>query len=233
MRRGILPGVAAVVAVCLVAAACGDSSDGGGPDQRAATDAREAADESTEPDEAATEVSPELAEPVARARLATASYAFDRARAEADGYAAITPMMPDMGYHLMNADVTGFDPTQPPILVYLPTDVGGWQLGALEWVFPEEPAEPPFPGAEYGEFDAACHYDDGSFVFADAETDCGTSSPETGASFGFWHPPLVTLHLWAWYPNPDGIFAGTNPLVRPFNGEPAGRAGFCRAGHPC
>jgi hypothetical protein len=28
---------------------------------------------------------------------------------------------------------------------------------------------------------------------------------------------LVTLHLWAWYPNPNGIFAGFNPLMRPFN----------------
>jgi hypothetical protein len=40
---------------------------------------------------------------------------------------------------------------------------------------------------------------------------------ETGARFNFWHPDLVTLHLWLWYPNPDGLYTGTNPLVRPFN----------------
>jgi hypothetical protein len=27
----------------------------------------------------------------------------------------------------------------------------------------------------------------------------------------------VTLHTWVWYPNPDGFFAGMNPLMRPFN----------------
>jgi hypothetical protein len=38
-----------------------------------------------------------------------------------------------------------------------------------------------------------------------------------GARFSFWHPDLVTLHLWLWYPNPDGLYSGTNPLVHPFN----------------
>jgi hypothetical protein len=27
----------------------------------------------------------------------------------------------------------------------------------------------------------------------------------------------VTLHLWLWYPNPDGVFNSTNPLIAPFN----------------
>jgi hypothetical protein len=35
----------------------------------------------------------------------------------------------------------------------------------------------------------------------------------------FWHPKLVTLHVWLWYPNPAGLYNPTNPLVRPFNGE--------------
>jgi hypothetical protein len=35
--------------------------------------------------------------------------------------------------------------------------------------------------------------------------------------FGFWHPDLVTLHLWLWYPNPAGLYHGTNPYIRPFN----------------
>jgi hypothetical protein len=37
------------------------------------------------------------------------------------------------------------------------------------------------------------------------------------ARFNFWHPDLVTLHVWLWYPNPDGLYSGTNPRVRPFN----------------
>ena len=41
--------------------------------------------------------------------------------------------------------------------------------------------------------------------------------PATGAAFTFWHPTLVTMHVWLWYPNPSGLFASTNPLVTPFN----------------
>ena len=41
--------------------------------------------------------------------------------------------------------------------------------------------------------------------------------PKTGARFNFWHPDLVTLHVWLWYPNPDGLYNGTNPYIQPFN----------------
>jgi hypothetical protein len=54
-------------------------------------------------------------------------------------------------------------------------------------------------------------------VPAPSQADCPTRSPETGAGFNFWHPDLVTLHVWLWYPNPAGLYNGTNPLVRPFN----------------
>jgi hypothetical protein len=27
----------------------------------------------------------------------------------------------------------------------------------------------------------------------------------------------VTMHMWIWYPNPDGLFAGTNPLLGLFD----------------
>jgi hypothetical protein len=59
----------------------------------------------------------------------------------------------------------------------------------------------------------------GTFHPAASEAECRRRSPEIGARFGFWHPDLVTLHLWAWYPNPNGIYAGTNPLSRPFNND--------------
>jgi hypothetical protein len=125
-------------------------------------------------------------------------------------------MIPDMGYHFLNPGIQGFDVTRPHILVYERTG-RGWQLGALEWVFTEEPATPPLPGATYGSFGAACHYEDGTFVFTGSEDDCARRSPETGAAFNFWHPDLVTLHVWLWYPNPDGLYSGTNPLIKPFN----------------
>jgi hypothetical protein len=161
---------------------------------------------------------PRLARQLARARIATAAYATDLQAAKDGGYRIITQMIPDMGYHYLNPSIVDFDVTQPPALVYLhDVDTDTWQLGALEWVFTEQPSKPPFRGATYGSFGAACHYDDGTFVFEDAETDCSATSPETGSPFVFWHPDLVTLHVWLWYPNPAGLFSGTNPLVVPFN----------------
>jgi hypothetical protein len=32
----------------------------------------------------------------------------------------------------------------------------------------------------------------------------------------FWHPYLSTLRVGLWYPIPDGLYHGTNPLVRPY-----------------
>jgi hypothetical protein len=46
---------------------------------------------------------------------------------------------------------------------------------------------------------------------------CPKMSPKTNAEFGFWHPPLVTLHMWVWHPNPNGIFGEYNPLLTPYN----------------
>ena len=158
----------------------------------------------------------DLAAQLARARLATARYATSLPAARADGYQIITRMIPDMGWHFLNPTVRGFDVTRPPILVYERRG-RSWQLGALEWVFRTRPATPPLPGATYGSFAAACHYKDGTFVPASSQDQCPTRSPETGARFNFWHPDLVTLHVWLWYPNPAGLYSGINPYVRPFN----------------
>jgi hypothetical protein len=161
----------------------------------------------------------ELAPLLARARLATARYATSLRRAKRDGYTTIvTQHMPDMGWHFMNPRLTEFDVTKPPILVYVNRG-GHWQLVGFEWVFASRPATDPLPGARYGSFAAACHYVDGTFHAAASEGECHRRSPESGARFGFWHPDLVTLHLWAWYPNPDGIYTGLNPLIRPFNAD--------------
>ena len=157
-----------------------------------------------------------LASQLATARLATARYATSLPAAKADGYQIITRMIPDMGWHFLNPTIQGFDVTRPAILVY-ERHGRSWQLGALEWVFTETPATPPLPGATYGSFGAACHYKDGTFVFARVQELCAKRSPETGAPFNFWHPDLVTLHVWLWYPNPSGLYSGTNPYIQPFN----------------
>jgi hypothetical protein len=157
-----------------------------------------------------------LATQLAAGRLATARYATSLHAAKADGYQIITRMIPDMGWHFLNPDIQGFDVTKPAILVY-ERHGRAWQLGALEWVFPEKPATPPLPGATYGAFGAACHYKDGTFVAARVQELCAKRSPWTGSPFNFWHPDLVTLHVWLWYPNPAGLYSGTNPYIRPFN----------------
>jgi hypothetical protein len=157
-----------------------------------------------------------LAQQLQKARLATAKYAFDVSRAQADGYKILTPNMADMGFHFVNPTISGdFDVTKPPILVYVKKG-NKTQLGALEWVFTSTPATPPLPGATYGSFPAACHYDDGSFIPAASQDLCAPTSPDTGAAFFFWHPQLVTLHVWLWYPNPDGVYSSTNAFVHPF-----------------
>jgi hypothetical protein len=124
-------------------------------------------DEAAMPEHATTapspDVSPELTAALGKARAATAKYVANLGAAEADGYHIITKMMPGMGYHYLNPAVTDFDVTKPAILVYV-KDGTDWQLGALEWVWPEQPAAPPLDGATYGSFDAACHYQDGTFV---------------------------------------------------------------------
>ncbi len=153
---------------------------------------------------------------LSQARLATAKYAMDVERAKGDGYMIISQMIPNMGYHFLNPKIEGFDVTKPPILVYVRRGEA-WQLVAIEWAWPKKPAVAPLTGARYGSFDAACHYKDGSFIEAPAEAKCGKTNAKTAAEFNFWHPSLVTLHLWIWYPNPNGVFGEFNPLLTPFN----------------
>jgi hypothetical protein len=153
---------------------------------------------------------------LALARLATAKYVNDLDRAKADGYSIITRMIPTMGWHFLNGKIKGFDVQKPPILVYEHHGTS-WQLAAVEWVFTAKPARPPLPGVTYGSFGAGCHYADGTFVPEESQDACPKTSPQTGTAFTFWHPLLITMHVWLWYPNPSGLFASTNPLVTPFN----------------
>ena len=114
-----------------------------------------------------------------------------------------------MGVHYLNPDIKGFDLERPPILVYVGRG-DGCSSRALDWVFPAAPGTPPLPGATYGSFDAACHYADG-WSIARRRVGCQPNHPTTNAPFLFWHPKLVTLHVWLWYPNPDGIFHSDQP----------------------
>jgi hypothetical protein len=161
-------------------------------------------------------VSEQFAATLAKARIATSKYVTNLNAAKADGYQIITKMIPNMGIHYMNPKITGFDVSKPPILVY-EKHGSAYQLGALEWVFPSKPTTPPLPGARYGAFAAACHYADGTFVPEASQDACPKTAPGSGAAFGFWHPNLITLHVWLWYPNPLGLYSSLNPLVSPYN----------------
>ena len=209
LRAGAL-----AVVLALVAAGVAGARDSGGTETtkgRASSHVRHGA--------AANAGQAKLAEQLAAARLATAKYALNLDAAKADGYSLqITPNMPNMGFHFLNPSVAGFDVTKPPILVYVKRG-DQWQLGALEWVFTERPRTPPLKGAKYGSFPAACHYADGQFVPQTVESACAPTAPGSGAAFTFWHPRLVTLHVWLWYPNPDGLYASMNPLVAPFTSD--------------
>jgi hypothetical protein len=153
---------------------------------------------------------------LSQARLATARFATGLGAAKAAGYQILTTAMPGMGYHYIDPRVKGFDVRRPPILVY-EKHGATWQLGAVEWVFPAKPAKAPLAGARYGSFPAACHYLDGSWMPEPSAAACPAASPKTGVKLNFWHPKLVTLHVWLWYPNPDGIYSSTNPLVGAFS----------------
>jgi len=158
----------------------------------------------------ATAAGPALTRQLAQARLATAKYATNLARAKADGYQVITPMIPDMGIHYMNPGIQGFTITKPQILVY-EHHGSTWQLGALEWVFPSMPKTPPLPNATFGFFAAACHYKDGTFIPDQNSKTCPENSPKTGATFSFWHPDLTTMRVRIWSPAP---LAGTPAPTR-------------------
>lgn len=158
-----------------------------------------------------------LARDIQVARQATAKYATNLTKAKADGYQIITKMMPGMGFHYLNPKISGFSLSKPQILVYEHLGTG-WQLGALEWIFTKMPKNPPFPFATFGSFPAACHYKDGTFVPDQNAKTCPKTAPKTGAKFNFWHPDLVTMHVWAWYPNRAGLFSSMNPDIAPFNG---------------
>jgi hypothetical protein len=215
MQRALKLIPVAAVVVAAIAGVAARASLGSQP--AAPTDATAApADATVAAAYGAAAPSSKIAADIRIGRQATAKYAMNLALAKKDGYRILTRMIPNMGYHFVNPNVKGFDIRKPPILVYEHRG-NTWQLGAFEWTFESKPTKPPLPGAQYGVFGAACHYDDGTFVFASAQSKCAPRSPQTGSAFNFWHPRLITLHLWLWYPNPSGLYMGTNPLAAPFN----------------
>jgi len=122
-----------------------------------------------------------------QARNATAKY-LDIKQAFADGYANIHVVVPKMGHHYLKStwlDAT-FDHQRPELLVYAAIpDTNHLQLVAVEYAVPTNLAATPPEGFD-GKQDEWDRND----------------------TFGLW-----TLHAWVWLPNPDGVFADTNPRL--------------------
>src|SRR5207247_9585301 len=162
-------------------------------------------------------------EVVAEVRRATARYA-DVATARADGYLQASGMEARHGYHFVQpaaqarALATGaLDLATPPVLLYVERD-GAWQLVGVEYALPSVPTDDPLPGAVWHRHEASCHYRDFRELPAVSARACPARHPASGEPFVGWHPALAVAHVWAWYPNPDGVFAESNPWLGPYGG---------------
>ena len=137
-------------------------------------------------------------------RAATAQYRRVE-QAEAAGYEVASPCvslasddgteLAAMGYHYLNESLLfdgAVDPTAPELLLYEPTEKGRLRLVGAEFMVAADAwtsdAPPSFEGVTF-----AAHL---------------TPDVQHGIPF-----PHYDLHVWAWEPNPDGMFAPFNPQV--------------------
>lgn len=163
---------------------------------------------------------------VAEVRRATARYV-DVANARADGYLQASGMEREHGYHFVQpaaqarALATGaLDLAAPPVLLYV--EQGGvWQLVGVEYALPSVPSDDPLPGAVWHRHEASCHYRDFRELPAASARACPARHPASGEIFVGWHPALAVAHVWAWYPNPLGVYAESNPWLAPWGGAAA------------
>jgi hypothetical protein len=172
---------------------------------------------------------------LAEVRRATERYR-DVARARADGYVAMSGMEARHGHHFVNVQVQllaaasgTLDLTRPPVLLYVERD-NVWQLVGVEYVLPARPAVDPFPGGEWHQHEASCHYRDNRELPAPRASACPPRHPSSNAEFVFWHPAFDVVHVWAWLANPRGPFAAENPALDPWGGAaPAGAGHHARS----
>jgi hypothetical protein len=177
---------------------------------------------------------------LAEVRQSTAPY-LDIERARADGFVQLSGMEPRHGYHFARVDagsiimaaLTGgqLDLTRPPMLLYVER-AGVWQLAGVEYALPSRPSTNPFPGAEWHEHEASCHYRDFREMPGARASTCPPRHPESGAPFVQWHPTLAVVHVWAWYPNPAGPFAAENPYLAAYGGAAPTGAGHSHPRSP-
>jgi hypothetical protein len=149
----------------------------------------------------------------------------DVVRAREDGYVQASGMMRHHGIHFVNlrlqllAVSVGLDLSRPPALLYVERD-GDWRLAGVEYALAQPPTTPgPIPPEAWERHEASCHYRDDEEVAAARASDCPPKSPTTGSPFVIWHPAMAVAHVWAWIPNPAGLFAPENAALAPWGGS--------------
>jgi hypothetical protein len=124
----------------------------------------------------------------------------DVAVAESEGYGAFLgcvsgPQEGAMGVHFANGALVGdgmLDAAQPEVLVYEPRKNGRMRLVAVEYLVVAEAwhaaneSPPVLSGQSF-------HY--------------------SGSPNRYGLPPFYALHVWAWKPNPSGMYVDWNPKV--------------------
>lgn len=150
----------------------------------------------------------ELAAELNTVRELTREYR-DMETARADGYGAISPYVPGMGFHFANGSPFGTDLADPGVLVYFtngsynpnpgdlhdPAHDEDLSLGAVEWLVPgDQTATPPN-------------------IFSDEQSNRTLRVTEAEG----WHyesgKDFTGLHAWVHRGNPAGVFHPTNPEI--------------------
>lgn len=150
----------------------------------------------------------ELSHQLNTVRAETREYR-DIETARDDGYAAISPYVPEMGFHFADGPPFGTDSEDPGVLVYYtngsynpdpgeehdPVNDGDLILGAVEWLVPGN------------------QEDDPANIFADEESPRNLKVTEEEG----WHfeseEGFTGLHAWVHRGNPAGVFHPTNPNI--------------------
>jgi len=151
-------------------------------------------------------------------RQATAAYHdWDKAAAagyELDPVCISNPGVGTMGIHAINrplfAAQLGVVADQPEALLYVPKAGGGLKLVAVEYL---EPVILDFGDGKVGPWFEQGPWPTGAVIVNPHPELFGVKfdGPMPGHGLGMpWH---WDLHVWAWQPNPSGLFEQWNPSI--------------------
>jgi hypothetical protein len=151
------------------------------------------------------------------ARKATEKYQ-DVNIALADGYVAVGPYVPGMGFHYIKDDgPRGFNIEHPPILLYEKDPAAARQLRLVGVSYllnapvgsDGQPTSAPFPRAL-----ASWHKHANICVFPDHSVSSNLDAARCEQRGGQFNAETQwMIHAWIWKDSPTGVFSPTNPEV--------------------